>query len=291
MLGIAGLAAFAIIYKNNNSGGKPGAEDSSGKGGEGKGKQEEEKKKKSITGITDDAQLKSASYGMLAASLVERIIANEDISKHMEMLKNADPDKLDDELDTDEKRLAFWINVYNGYTQYFLKKDPSGYQSDRNEYFKKEQIYIAGFDVAFNDIEHGVLRRGATIWSKGVVRIPFRNDFVNKFKVDKVDYRIHFALNCGAKSCPKVSVYLPSRTNEQLDKATAAYLKQEAEYDKKEDLLKLPALMTWFSQDFGSREDKRDIAREYKVIPEAADPKIEYKDYDWTMKIENYRQY
>ncbi len=81
------------------------------------------------------------------------------------------------------------------------------YQKDRGAFFSKKQIPIAGYTVSMEDIEHGVLRRGATIWSKGYIRIRvFRKDFIQKFVVNTVDFRIHFALNCGAKSCPPVVV-------------------------------------------------------------------------------------
>lgn len=238
-----------------------------------------------------DESLAKMSYPDLAADMLQKIIDDKDISGHMQQLKNADAKEMEKQLDSDEKRLSFWINAYNAYTQYFLKKDPEPYKNDRNAYFKKEQIDIAGYRLSFNDIEHGALRRGATIWSKGHFRIPFRNEFVNRFKVSDVDHRIHFALNCGAKSCPPVSVYHPEKTNEQLDEASCYYLKQEVEYNKEKNLVKLPALMTWFSADFGSKDNKRKIAKDCKAIPQNASPEIEYKDYDWTMKVRNYKQF
>lgn len=291
MVGIAAFAVAALMTKNaegDGNGKDKGEQKEGGKEGE-SGGGGESKPKRIIT--LDQDKLSSYSYAEISADMLERVIKGEDVNKHMELMRNADPEKLDQQLNTEELRLCFWINTYNANAQYQLKKDPSLYKSDRNEFFKKEQIYVAGYQVSMNDIEHGVMRRGATIWSKGHVRIPFRNEFVNKYKMDNVDYRIHFALNCGAKSCPPVCVYLPSRTNAQLSTGTCYYLKKEAEYDKEKDLLKLPALMTWFSDDFGTRDDKRDIVAQCKVIPDDASPSIEYKDYDWTMKVENYKQF
>lgn len=283
MIGVAAFAVTALMTQN----------------AEGNDKEKKEKKEGSEDSASkpdrivnlDQEKLSSYSYAAISADMLERVIKGEDVNKHRDIIKNCDPEKLARQLNTEELRLCFWINTYNANAQYYLKKDPALYKEDRSEFFKKEQISVAGFEVSMNDIEHGVLRRGATIWSKGHVRIPFRNEFVNTFKVDDVDYRIHFALNCGAKSCPPICVYLPAQTNTQLTKATEYYLNKEAEYDKEQDLLKLPALMTWFSDDFGSRDDKRDIARQCKVIPEDASPSIEYKDYDWTMMIKNYKQF
>lgn len=281
---ILAVAVFAVVAISNKSGSEGDSE---------KDKQEQQddsgESERVIT--LDQKKLSSYSYAEVSADMLERVINGEDVSKHMELLKNCNAEELDQQLSTEELRLCFWINIYNAHAQYFLKQDATLYKEDRNEFFKKEQIEIAGFTVAMNDVEHGVLRRGATIWSKGHVRIPFRNEFVNTFKVDDVDYRIHFALNCGAKSCPPICIYLPDETNGQLTKATEYYLNKECEYDKENELVKLPALMTWFSNDFGSRDDKRDILRKCKVIPEDASPSIEYKDYDWTMKIKHYKQF
>ena len=247
-------------------------------------------KEAGITNVDQD-RLRDESLPMVAANMLDRVIHNQDVSKHMAILKAVDPDKLDRQLSTDALRRCFWIDLYNAYSQYFLKKDPSLYKSDRNEFFKKDQIDVAGFTVNMNDIEHGVLRRGATIWSKGHVRIPFRNDFVNKFKVDKVDWHIHFALNCGAKSCPPICVYLPGKVDEQLDKGAKYYLNKECSYDKKDNKVTVPALMNWFSDDFGNKDDKRRILAGNGIIPDSSDPEIDYKDYDWTMMIDNYKQF
>ncbi len=41
--------------------------------------------------------------------------------------------------------------------------------------------------------------------------------------VSPVDPRIHFALVCGAKSCPPIKVYAPTSLEEGLDSATMAF--------------------------------------------------------------------
>lgn len=41
--------------------------------------------------------------------------------------------------------------------------------------------------------------------------------------VQPMDKRIHFALVCGAKSCPPIRVYTPDELDEGLDAAAAAF--------------------------------------------------------------------
>lgn len=105
----------------------------------------------------------------------------------------------------------------------------------------------------------------------------------------KVDYRIHFALNCGAKSCPPIAYYSPEKLDQQLDIATKNYLSSEADYNKEKDVLYLPAIMGWFRADFGGKKGMREILKSHNIIPEAANPKIKFKDYDWTLELSNYK--
>lgn len=229
------------------------------------------------------------SYTELSSRFVSRVIHNKPVDEIIETLKNIKPDSLDNALNSDRDRLTFWINLYNGFSQYFLQKDASLYLKDRDEFFGKEQIHIAGYVVSLDMIEHEVLRKGATIWSKGYVREP-DTEFGEKFHVDIVDYRIHFALNCGAKSCPPIDVYHADTIARQLNSNTKFYLENQVVYKKKKGIVKVPRLMTWFSADFGGdAKEKRAILREYGIIPEGVKPKIEYLPYDWTLDIENYK--
>lgn len=45
--------------------------------------------------------------------------------------------------------------------------------------------------------------------------------------VQPMDKRIHFALNCGARSCPPIRVYTPEELEEGLDAAAAAFCEGE----------------------------------------------------------------
>lgn len=245
------------------------------------------------TVIVDQGKLGDITFTKLSANFVDRLMHDLPVDEHLEIFKNMDPDALDDALDTPRKRLTFWLNIYNGYTQHFLKTDPTLYQENRSKFFSKEQIPIAGYTVSMENIEHGILRRGATIWSKGYIRIrAFRKKFIQQFAVKTVDYRIHFSLNCGAKSCPPVVAYEEDKVARQLNDNTRYYLNKEVEYNKDENVVRAPVLMNWFSADFGGGDgDKRAILREHGVLPEGAKPKLKYLSYDWTMMVENYQAY
>lgn len=202
-------------------------------------------------------------------------------------LKNLSYDALKNSLVSDEEKKAFWINIYNGYTQVLLKKNPDQYKS-RNKFFKRKQIDIAGKNFSLDDIEHGILRRSKVKWSLGYFNKLFTNKTERDLRVDKLDYRIHFTLNCGAKSCPPIAFYNPENLNPQMDLATKAYLTGEAEYDKEKNKLYLPALMSWFRRDFGGKKKMKVLLKKLNLIPADSNPTIHFKKYDWNLFLNHY---
>lgn len=113
-------------------------------------------------------------------------------------------------------------------------------------------------------------------------------DFEKKFRLEKIDYRIHFALNCGAKSCPPIALYVSDRIDEQLDKSSSAYLKNNTKYNEQKNQILVPKLCSWFKADFGGEDGVREMLKKYKIIKKDLDPDIEYLDYDWTLSLSNY---
>jgi len=83
---------------------------------------------------------------------------------------------------------------------------------------------IGGFLYSLNDIENGILRSNRQ--SMGTLyRKPFKSgDPRLKISLAHVDPRIHFALNCGAKSCPPIKTFSGDQVQDQLQVATSSFL-------------------------------------------------------------------
>lgn len=203
-------------------------------------------------------------------------------------LERIDESKLEDQLNSDRKKIAFWLNLYNGFTQVLLKKDPDQYKT-RSAFFSSKQIKVAGQQLSLDEIEHGILRHSKIKWSEGYLGKPFPSAFEKKSRVKKLDYRIHFALNCGAKSCPPIAFYDPGQIDKQLAVAAKTYLKGECEYDQDKNTVGVPALMGWFRHDFGGKKGIYKILTQYKIIPADSHPAIHFKKYDWTLFLNNYK--
>ncbi|HEX8459996.1 MAG TPA: DUF547 domain-containing protein [Segetibacter sp.] len=234
------------------------------------------------------AQTKITNYINLSQNFLYAAKTGDSTSAYLDTLQNADEDNLAGQLNSDHKKLAFWLNLYNAYTQVILKKDPDQYKT-RSSFFSSKQINIAGQKLSLDLIEHGILRRSKIKWSEGYLNKLFPSAFEKKFRVSKLDYRIHFALNCGAKSCPPIAFYEPQQIDKQLAIAVKIYLKGESEYNKLKNEVAIPALMGWFRHDFGGKKGIREILIYNKIIPEGSKPTIKFKKYDWSLYLDNYK--
>ena len=228
------------------------------------------------------------SYIKLSQNFLYAAKTGDSTKTYIDSLNKADESALLTELATDQKRLAFWLNIYNGFTQVILKKDPDQYKT-RGAFFSGKQINIAGHLVSLDLIEHGILRHSKVKWSEGYLGKIFPSHFEKKFRVKRLDYRIHFALNCGAKSCPPIAFYDPVQIDKQLNVAVKVYLKGECEFDKDKNEIEVPALMGWFRHDFGGKKGILEILKNNKIIPENSFPAIKFKKYDWNLYLNNYK--
>ena len=226
-------------------------------------------------------------FNRLSEKFLRNIEAGKDTQAFQDRLAHTTIDSLVNALTTDNQKLAFWVNIYNAYIQVILTKNPELYK-DRSSFFTKDQITIAGQKVSFATIEHGIIRKSQ--WDKGLgyVQDPFPGDFERKLRVDNRNYHIHFALNCGAKDCPPVAVYQPDRLKEQFNKGTERYLKATSIYNRTKNEVDVTSLFNWFRGDFDGESGIKKILKEYKIIPNITDPKLVYKDYDWTLDLHNF---
>jgi hypothetical protein len=185
-------------------------------------------------------------------------------------------DLLQKSLTSDDKKKAFWINIYNAYYQ-ILRVDKKIATTD---IYKQKLFSIAGKLLSLDDVEHGVLRRYRYKYSLGLFPNLLASKFIKRHAVDKLDYRIHFALNCGAKSCPPIAFYNSEKINAQLDMATQAFLEGESEFNDESKVVSTTALFKWYYADFGWRHGIKRIFLE-QLNKDISDYKINYKDYSW----------
>lgn len=186
--------------------------------------------------------------------------------------------------------LAFWLNCYNAGTQLLLSERPELYESPLRSFrfFRAPAVTVAGTDLGLDRIEHGLLRGGRSQYTLGYTPKLLVTTFEHRYRLAECDPRIHFALNCGAESCPAIRAYEPERIDAQLDRATQSYLYATVDYDSEAGVVRVPRVFLWFRGDFGGGDGIRAFLREYGVLPDRADPKLRYLSWDWSMAAEKY---
>ncbi len=186
----------------------------------------------------------------------------------------------------DDARVAFWINVYNALLLRITAEHPFrgsvllGVRS-----FGAYAFDVGGRAYSLNLIEHGILRGNRR--PPGGLRSPLRDRDPRLAALPTApDPRIHFALNCGARSCPPIRVFEAGSSDELLESATRAYLEGETDVDAEAAKVELPGLMKLYGSDFGGTGARLAFAAERlpalaALLAAGARPAVGYAKFDW----------
>ncbi len=167
--------------------------------------------------------------------------------------------------------VAFWINAYNAFA---IKGIIDGYSPQtlwgRYRYFIARDYYVGGRSINLYNLEQDLL-------------IP-----------DFRDPRIHFAIVCASRSCPKLAsqVYSPDRLDEQLDAGARIFMNDPTKnrIDRGQKIARLSKIFKWFEKDFVAHSGSLlkyvaqyvtdpELARELRTEPY----RIEFLEYDWSL--------
>jgi len=184
-----------------------------------------------------------------------------------------------------KEQLAYWMNLYNITTVNLIIDNPDtksirDLSTDpiiRTNIFKKDLVQHAGGRMSLKYLEDEIIRK--------------------QFK----DPRIHFAINCAARSCPpmRMEAFVGSRVEAQLDDQARTFfanpvLGARCEEKSEKLIIRLTKIMDsgfWFAEDFekwgGGRvafvrrcvsPDKQQLIDKY-----AGKIKLEFDSYNWEL--------
>ena len=193
-----------------------------------------------------------------------------------------------------DMKLAFGINLYNVMIKYaFMKRGIGNSNSSRGAFFSGVKIDIGGDILSCNDLEHGVLR-GNQKPAYSITTQFSGSDSRTRLSVENPDCRIHFALNCGAKSCPPIKNFSVSAIEEELRIVAQAVCEQDdnVKVDDKTNTLHLTMIFSWYRVDFAPskkelpakvvtflRGEKKEKLQ--KMIDSGKAVKVQFNTYDW----------
>lgn len=218
--------------------------------------------------------------GEIARKLLERVRYGDPTEQLRRSLAEADEEALRPIRTERREALAFWLNLYNASSQLLLERRPELFES-RWRFFRTPVATVAGVELSLDDIEHGVLRGNKSKYGLGYLPRLARTGLHSSYSAEP-DPRIHFALNCGAASCPAILSYDSERIDETLDGATKSYFEQTVEYDAERNRVVVPRVCLWFVGDFGGPSGLRQFLRAFGTIPADSSPSIRFAAYDWT---------
>jgi hypothetical protein len=189
------------------------------------------------------------------------------LDQYLNILENVDPEKL-----SPKEQFAFYVNTYNAWTIKLILSGYPGVTSIKDlgtlleSPWKKEIVRINGEVISLDDVEHEILRP--------------------RYK----DPRVHFAINCAAKSCPPLrSVpFSGDILDRQLDDSTRSFINDPKSYRLEGNNLYVSRIFKWFSEDFNgdiigfflkytSGNFKKELEANSNRI------KVKYLPYDWSL--------
>ena len=226
-----------------------------------------------------------SNLNKLSEQLLLAVKKEEPYEDFLEALADFPSHEVENQLKNNRYKNAFWINIYNAGFQILRKHKHLG----QSKIYTAKQLIIAKHQISLDGIEHGILRRFRYKYSLGYLPNPFIASQLKKWAVTTVDFRIHFALNCGAKSCPPIAFYSVDKLEEQLELASLSFIKDETQIDEQNKKIHISRLFLWFLKDFNGTKGIRKIMKRY-LDQDFSAYKLVYNDYSWEENLNNYAE-
>ena len=170
---------------------------------------------------------------------------------------------------TEKDVLAYHINTYNALAMHSvvaagIPADLDGFFM-RLRFFKLRDIQIGGESTSLYDYENDVIR-------------PLGEP------------RIHFALNCMVKDCPRLpqTVFVSETLDEDLTQLTRQFFNKakHLRLDDAVSVVLVSEILDFYTEDFVSSDKVQDLPSYINQFRDDAIPanyRVEFIDYDWTI--------
>lgn len=188
-------------------------------------------------------------------------------------------------------RRAFWLNVYNALDRHaIVHASLRGNLVTKLGLFSRYRYQIGAQSFSLDEIEHGLLRANRRP-PTSLFRALSPSDPRLALAPTTADVRVHFALNCGARSCPPVRPFDEASVDAALERATRDYFESECSVDRARDALVLPFLLRLYRADFGDDRAMMDFAarhgseeiRSWISLHSDREARVRFARYDWSI--------
>lgn len=208
----------------------------------------------------------------LSQDMLTSIKMNQSITDFEKELANIPFQKLTEELNTDQKKQAFWINVYIAYSQKLL----SEYGECDKPCKRKKTITVANRVFSLNDILYRILLHSKSTITRGKRIISPK--WEKALRVNYPDGRILLAIEGNQKIADAVTYYEPENIDDQLNEIAMLFLKAQVYYNVDKNEVYLPKWIKHFKREFGKTAGIIRGLKRASVVPEDQEPKIVFSD-------------
>jgi hypothetical protein len=189
------------------------------------------------------------------------------LDRYLKILENVGPERL-----SRNEQFAFYANAYNAWTIKLILSGYPGVTSIKDlgslikSPWKKKIVRIDGEVISLDHVEHKILRP--------------------RYK----DPRVHFAINCAAKSCPPLrpEPFSGNILDRQLGDSTRSFINDPKSYKLEDNELYISRIFKWFSEDFNDdvfgfflKYANGNLKKELEAKSERIN--VKYLDYDWSL--------
>jgi hypothetical protein len=191
-----------------------------------------------------------------------------EIDLYVAWIGSVSPRSAPDSFPTPEARLAYYINAYNALAMYNVVRSgmPLRLPSDKVRFFYLDKLLVGGERLSLYAFENEVIR-------------PLG------------DPRVHFALNCMVKSCPRLprEPFAAERLDAQLEAAAREFLNDRRHVDPfpPARVVRVSMILNWYEKDFLAKAPNlAGYIDRYRAEPLPAGYEIEFIHYDWALNAQ-----
>jgi len=184
------------------------------------------------------------------------------LDSYISYLQKTSPDNLWSE----NKKRAFWINAYNAYTI---------------------KLILDNYPIAsIIDIK----QKGKTAW-----KIPFAKVGEKSYTLDYIEHKIlrdqlfdpkiHVGLNCASGSCPKLGnkAFTEANIEAELTQLMKDFINDTTKNKMSRKKVQVSEIFNWFKGDFTKNGTLIDYLNKYSEIEIKSNAKVTYLKYDWAL--------
>jgi len=160
-----------------------------------------------------------------------------------------------------EKTMAYWINAYNAFTV---------------------KLIVDNYPLSsITDLE------GGKPWSKRWIKLGDQTYSLDQIEKEILlkkykDARIHFAVNCAAKSCPALlnQAWTAANLESNFERQTKKFINNSQFNEISPKSAKVSQLFDWYAADFG---DVRTFINKYSNTQLKSNAEIDFMEYNWKL--------